>query len=48
LFDSLGKPIPNFPIYGNSSIVLDNIDKDNNLEVVTKGGDNTVIVYEIN
>lgn len=48
LFDSLGKPIANFPIYGNSSIVLDNIDKDNNLEVVTKGDDNTVIVYEIN
>ena len=48
LFDSLGKPIANFPIYGNSSIVLDNIDKDNNLEVVTKGDENSIIVYEIN
>ena len=48
LFDSLGKPVANFPIYGNSSIVLDNIDKDNNLEVVTKGDDKSIIVYEIN
>jgi len=48
LFDSLGKPIANFPIYGNSSIAMDNIDKDNNLEVVTKGDDNSIIVYEIN
>jgi hypothetical protein len=48
LFDSLGKPIANFPIYGNSAIALGNIDKDNNLEVITKGDDNSIIVYEIN
>jgi hypothetical protein len=48
LFDSLGKPIANFPIYGNSSITMDNIDKDNNLEVVTKGDNNSIIVYKIN
>jgi len=48
LFDSLGKPVANFPIYGNSSIVVNNIDKDKNLEVITKGDDNSVIVYEIN
>ncbi|MGM5468640.1 ribonuclease HII [Flavobacteriaceae bacterium LMO-SS05] len=48
LFDSLGKLIANFPIYGNSSIAMDNIDKDNNLEVITKGDGNSIIVYEIN
>ena len=48
LFDSLGKPIANFPVYGNSAIALGNIDKDNNLEVITKGDDQSIIVYEIN
>ena len=48
LFDSLGKPIANFPVYGNSAIAMDNIDKDNDLEVVTKGDSNSIIVYEIN
>ncbi|MFC4722292.1 ribonuclease HII [Geojedonia litorea] len=48
LFDSLGKPIANFPVYGNSSITLDNIDKDRNLELVVKGDDSDIIVYEIN
>jgi hypothetical protein len=48
LFDSLGKPLANFPVYGNSAITMDNIDKDNNLEVVTKGDNNSIIVYEIN
>jgi hypothetical protein len=44
----LGKPLANFPVYGNSAITMDNIDKDNNLEVVTKGDNNSIIVYEIN
>ena len=48
LFDSLGKPIANFPVYGNSAIAMDNIDKDNNLEAITKGDNNSIIVYEIN
>ena len=48
LFDSQAKAIDNFPVYGNSSIVLDNIDKDNNLEFVTKGENNSIILYEIN
>jgi len=48
LFDSLGKPIANFPIYGNSAIAMDNIDKDRNLEVVTKGENNSIIIYKIN
>jgi len=48
LFDSQAKPISNFPIYGNSEMVLDNIDKDPNLEVVVKGSKNSIIVYQIN
>jgi hypothetical protein len=48
IFDSLGKPIANFPIYGNSAIALGNIDKDQNLEVVTKGDDKSIIIYKIN
>ncbi|MFY0713551.1 ribonuclease HII [Seonamhaeicola sp. NFXS20] len=48
LFDSLSKLIPNFPVYGNSLIQLDNIDKDRNLELVTKGDSNSIILYQIN
>jgi hypothetical protein len=48
IFDSLGKPIANFPIYGNSAIALGNIDKDQNIEVVTKGDDKSIIIYKIN
>lgn len=48
LFDSQTKSIPNFPVYGNSSIDLDNIDKDRNLEFVTKGDSDTILLYQIN
>ncbi|WP_053992099.1 hypothetical protein [Mangrovimonas sp. TPBH4] len=48
LFDSQGKSIPNFPIYGNSSIDLDSIDRDKNVEIVTKGESNSLIIYKIN
>lgn len=48
LFDSQGKSIPNFPVYGNSAIELNNIDSDRNLEFVTKGENNSILVYEIN
>ncbi len=48
LFDSQLKPINNFPIYGNSAIDLANIDIDNNLEIVTKGEHNSIIVYQKN
>ena len=47
LFDSLGKSIANFPVYGNSSIDLDNIDKEKNPEIVTKGGSDGIIIYQI-
>ncbi|NJX16486.1 PQQ-binding-like beta-propeller repeat protein [Tamlana crocina] len=48
LFDSQSESIPNFPVYGNSPIELDNIDKDRNLEFVTKGESNSVLLYQIN
>ncbi|GGD12537.1 ribonuclease HII [Hyunsoonleella pacifica] len=48
LYDSQGKLIPNFPVYGNSSITLDNIDRDRNLEFITKGDANSIILYQIN
>jgi hypothetical protein len=48
LYDSQTKLLPNFPVYGNSAIDLDNIDKDRNLEFVTKGENNSVILYQIN
>ncbi|WP_034061731.1 ribonuclease HII [Lacinutrix jangbogonensis] len=48
LFDSQGKPIKNFPVYGNSSIALDNIDSDKPLEFITKGDSDSIILYEIN
>ena len=48
LFDSQSRLLANFPVYGNSGIVLDNIDKDRNLEFVTKGESNSVILYQIN
>ncbi len=48
LFDSQAKPIVNFPVYGNSLIDLDNVDKDRNLEFVTKGDSNSIILYQMN
>lgn len=48
LYDSQGKLIPNFPVYGNSLIDLNNVDRDRNLEFVTKGDSNTIILYQIN
>ncbi|WP_189362460.1 ribonuclease HII [Algibacter mikhailovii] len=48
LFDSQSKLLPNFPVYGNSSIELDNIDKDKNLEFITIGDANSIILYQMN
>lgn len=48
LFDSQAKSIANFPVYGNSTIELDNLDKDSRLEFITKGEANNILVYEIN
>lgn len=47
LFDSLGRSIDNFPVYGNSTIDLDNIDKAKNPGFVTKGDKNSIIIYQM-
>jgi hypothetical protein len=48
LFDSLGKEINNFPVYGNSSIELDNINNGKGLEFVVKGDSNSILIYQMN
>jgi hypothetical protein len=48
LFDSNTKLLPNFPVYGNSAISLDNIDSDRDLEFMVKGESNSIILYQIN
>ncbi|GAL63381.1 hypothetical protein [Algibacter lectus] len=48
LFDSQAKLLPNFPVYANSKIDLANSDKDKNLEFITKGDSNSVLLYQIN
>lgn len=48
LFDSQSKLLPNFPVYGNSLIHLDNIDRDKSLEFITKGDHNSILLYQIN
>ncbi|NND50876.1 MAG: ribonuclease HII, partial [Flavobacteriaceae bacterium] len=48
MFDSQSKPIPNFPVYGNSTIDFVNMDADSNLEFVTKGESNSIIIYKKN
>lgn len=48
LYDSNAKSIPGFPTYGSSAIDLENFDKDPKLEFVTKGEENTIVVYKMN
>jgi hypothetical protein len=48
MFDSNAQLLSNFPVYGNSAITIDNIDSDSDLEFVTKGENNSIILYQIN
>ncbi|GAA4279591.1 ribonuclease HII [Gaetbulibacter aestuarii] len=48
VFDSNSKLLPNFPVYGNAAIDLNNIDPDRHLEFTTKGDNDAVLVYQIN
>lgn len=48
MYDSLGKVINNFPVYGDSAIDLGNIDNGKGLEFVTKGDSNSILIYEMN
>ncbi len=48
LYDSQAKPIPNFPVFGNSLIDLVDMDNDKKLELVAKDQENSIIVYKMN
>ncbi len=48
LYDSNGELFPNFPVYGNSVLSLNNMDKDPNLEFVVQGEENSILIYQIN
>jgi len=48
LFDSQGKRLSNFPVYGNSAIDMNDVDNDNKLEVITKGDKTSIILYRLN
>ena len=48
IYDSQGKLLPNFPIFGTASIDLQNLDKKRGLELITQSDNKTIIVYKIN
>ena len=48
LFDSQTKAIPGFPVFGTMDINLDDLDRDRNLELVTKGQGKDLILYRMN
>ena len=47
LFDSSNRSISNFPVFGNSSVDMADMDNDSQLELVTKDQSNSLIVYTI-
>lgn len=47
LFNEKGELLPGFPVYGNSTIDLDNLDNEGKLEFVVKGEKNRVLVYRL-
>lgn len=47
LFNGKGKLLPGFPVYGNSTIDLGNLDNEGKLEFVAKGEDDSVLVYRV-
>ncbi len=47
LFDSQGDLINNFPVYGNATLQLDNVDKNKVLGALTTGSNNSIILYQI-
>ena len=47
LFDSQAKSIPNFPVFGTSSAVLQKLDNETGLELITQADSKTVSVYKL-
>lgn len=48
LFDSQAKPIPNFPVFGNSIVDLADINGDKTNEMVVLGKNDEIITYKLN
>ena len=48
LFDSQAESIPNFPVYGTSTIDLADIDNDKRVELVVQGEEDSILVYKVN
>ena len=46
-FDSKGKVLSDFPVYGTSSIDLDNMDKDKSLEFVCQINSDELVIYQM-
>lgn len=47
-FDSKGKLLDNFPIYGTSPASLDYLEKNKNIGIVVQGEPDTVLLYQLN
>lgn len=47
LFDSQAKLISNFPVYGSSTIDMQNADRDHAVEIVVKSESDGILLYEI-
>lgn len=48
IYNSLGNLMASFPVYGNSEIALDIIDKNGSIAFITKGDNNSILLYHIN
>jgi len=48
LFDSQGKAIANFPLYGMSPVDMANMDNDKKPELVVQDQENVLAVYKLN
>lgn len=46
LFDSNAQLLPDFPVFGSSGIDLGNADSDSHLELIVRGDENTILVYQ--
>ncbi len=46
LFDSNAKSINGFPVYGTGAAIVENADKDSNLELVVQGDQKSLLFYE--
>ncbi|MCB0456137.1 MAG: hypothetical protein KDC91_00205 [Flavobacteriaceae bacterium] len=48
LYDSSGKPMPSFPVYGTSEVDLADANKNNKVNLLVKGQGKEIILYQAN